>query len=148
MVTFLTIPPTPRATTGEAGSRHGCRGERTTQGCLRPQSSPGPPLRGLPPLFAPHPRASPAWQQWSHRWSCSSRSLGRTVRSSSSSAGPQTAASTAEEGARHSVPVGPRSPWPPWAPASPVASCYGGPRPAPGSGASPSVAGRRRSCPR
>lgn len=60
-------------------------GERTTQGCLlaTPEGLPTP---------CPHHRASPAWRQWSHRWSCSSsRSLGRTARSSSSSAGPQMA---------------------------------------------------------
>lgn len=69
---------------------------------------PHPPTRAhsqnprQPPSLLP---ASPAWQQGSHRWSCSSQSRGRTARSSSSSAGPQRAASIAEgrESQGHSV---------------------------------------------
>lgn len=69
---------------------------------------PHPPTRAhsqsprQPPSLLP---ASPAWQQGSHHWSCSSQSRGRTARSSSSSAGPQRAASIAEgkESQGHSV---------------------------------------------
>lgn len=46
---------------------------------------------------------SPVWQQWSHRWSCSSRSPGRTTRSFSSSAGPQRASSKAEGRSRQAL---------------------------------------------
>ena len=52
MVTFLTIPPTPRGTKEEAGSRHKCTGERTTQGCLLATRGASP--HSLPPTTEPH----------------------------------------------------------------------------------------------
>lgn len=79
--------------------------ERTLQNChtlppalghpalLQVRRAPGQKMLPEGPLCC---LASPVWQRWSHRWSCSSQLLGSPARNSSSSVGPQRAASIAE----------------------------------------------------
>lgn len=131
---------------------HPCQGEANKGAPVTP-GSPHSDRKALPEgPCATQP--SPVWQQWFHRWSCSSPSPGRTARSSSSSVGPPTAASTAEGRSPRALSLSLVGPEPSVAlcgfllPAAPVASCCGGSRPAPGSGACLSGPGRQRSCPR